>query len=483
MMTTEQEKLIQEPIFQYFHELCQIPRPSFHEEKISAYLLEWAGNQGLEAEQDAAKNVFIRKPATPGYEHAPCIMLQAHMDMVCEKSPEIEHDFDSDSISWQIEGDRINTGGRTTLGADDGIGVAYAMAILTDESLEHPELEVLFTTAEEEDLSGAEHFDASRMRAARLINLDHACDTEILCGSCGGQAAELKIPVVSEPVPAGWISALLSVSGLHGGHSGEDIHRGHGNASTLLARVLLAIEEKAVFKLGPVNGGSFRLAIPRDASAVVCFPKEQWSVFEGIIKEQERQMKGEFASTGGDLSITLEAAKQPRWCTEPDLLLNAALLAPDGIYQMNESLVGLVDTSDNLGEIYLTERELCLVFEIRSARPSLGTYLYQRIGRLAKVLGGTCNTSKGYPSWDFHPKSSFREVASQTYEELFGCESKYLTVHAGLEVGFFSQKKPELDAIAIGPNCWNFHSPTEEMSISSARKIYTFLCGILKNCK
>ena len=146
-MTTEQEKLIQEPIFQYFHELCQIPRPSFHEEKISAYLLEWAGNQGLEAEQDAAKNVFIRKPATPGYEHAPCIMLQAHMDMVCEKSPEIEHGFDSDSIPWQIEGDRINTGGRTTLGADDGIGVAYAMAILTDESLEHPELEVLFTTA------------------------------------------------------------------------------------------------------------------------------------------------------------------------------------------------------------------------------------------------------------------------------------------------------------------------------------------------
>lgn len=275
----------------------------------------------------------------------------------------------------------------------------------------------------------------------------------------------------------------MSVSGLHGGHSGEDIHRGHGNANTLLARALLAIEEKAVLKLGPVNGGSFRLAIPRDASAVVCFPKEQWSVLERIIKEQEREMKGEFAATGGNLSITLEAAEQPHWCTEPDLLLNAALLAPDGIYQMNESLVGLVDTSDNLGEIYLTEKELCLVFEIRSARPSLGTYLYQRIGRLAKVLGGTCNTSKGYPSWDFHPKSSFREVASQTYEELFGCEPKYLTVHAGLEVGFFSQKKPKLDAIAIGPNCWNFHSPTEEMSISSARKIYTFLCGILKNCK
>lgn len=482
-MTSEERNLIQEPIFQYFHELCQTPRPSFHEKKISAYLLKWAKDRGLDAEQDSVNNIFIRKAAAPGYENAPCIMLQAHMDMVCEKAPDVEHDFETDPIQWKIEGDRMTTGGRTTLGADDGIGVAFAMAVLADDNLPHPELEVLFTTAEEEDLSGAERFDASKMKAARLINLDHACDREILCGSCGGQAVELRVPVVSTTVPEGWTSAVLSVAGLQGGHSGEDIHRGHGNANSLLARVLLAIEEKTAYKLGPVTGGSFRLAIPRDACAVICFPDDKKEVIKNVVQTEKKQMQRELSSTGENLHITFKETEMPLWCVEPDLILTTVLLAPDGIYQMNESLEGLVDTSDNMGEIYLTEKELRVIFEIRSARPSLGNYIYQRICRLAKITGGTCETSKGYPSWDFRPQSSLREIASQTYQELFGNEPRYLTVHAGLEVGFLSEKKPDLDAIAIGPDCWNFHSPTEEMSISSARKVYQFLCGILKNCR
>lgn len=482
-MTEEQKQLIQEPVFHWFHELCQIPHPSFREGKISDYLVQWARDRGLEAGQDGVKNVFIRKPASAGYEGAPCVMLQAHMDMVCEKAPDVDHDFDRDPIRWQLEGDRMTTGGRTTLGADDGIGMAYALAVLDDDGLPHPELEVLFTTAEEEDMSGAAGFDAVRMRASRLINLDHACEREILCGSCGGQAVDLKVPVDSGPVPDGWTACSLSVSGLNGGHSGEDIHRGHGNANSLLVRVLLAFEERTAFRLGPVTGGSFRLAIPRDASAVVCFPAEQKEALERIVRELEREMARELSATGGNLSITLTPIQTPDWCADPGPLLTAALLAPDGIYQMNETLVGLVDTSDNMGEIYLTEKQLHLVFEIRSARPSLGHYLYQRMCRLAQVLGGACEASKSYPSWDFQPNSPLREIAGEAYRSLFGGEPGYLTVHAGLEVGYLCQKKPGLDAISIGPNCKNFHSPSEEMSVSSARRVYQFLCDILERCR
>ena len=483
-MTDEQETLLKEPVFRYFHEICQVPRPSMREGQISDYLLRWALDRGLEAQKDGAKNVLIHKPAAPGYENAPCVMLQAHMDMVCEKAPGVEHDFDRDPIVWQIDGDRISTGGRTTLGADDGIGVAFALAVLADKELPHPELEVLFTTAEEEDFSGAANFDTGKMRADRIINLDHACDREILCGSCGGMAVELNVPVASGPVPAGWEARRLTVSGLQGGHSGEDIHRGHGNASTLLVRVLLAFEEAGLsYRLGPVVGGSFRLAIPRDAYGVVCFPGEQAETMERIVEEQKKIMKEELSVTGANLDLRFESAPVPAWCAEGGSLVTAAILVPDGIYQMNETLVGLVDTSDNVGELYLEENQLRMVAEIRSARPSLGNYLFQRMCRVAKLLGGTCESSKAYPSWEFHPRSQFREIAGQVYRELFGSDPTYLTVHAGLEVGFLSEKKSRLDAIAIGPDCWNFHSPTEQLSISSARKVYQFLCQILKQCR
>lgn len=200
-MNAEQERLLQEPVFRHFHTLCQIPHPSFREEQISRYLFDWACERGLEAHRDAHRNVLIRKPAAAEYENAPGVMLQAHMDMVCEKASGAAHDFETDPIRWQIEGDRINTNGRTTLGADDGIGVALALSVLEDDSLPHPALEVLFTTAEEEDFSGAAGFDTAAMRSKYLINLDHCCDREFLCGSCGGQAAELKVPVESGAVP------------------------------------------------------------------------------------------------------------------------------------------------------------------------------------------------------------------------------------------------------------------------------------------
>ena len=482
-MSAATEALCNHPVFRFFRVISDIPRPSKHEEQISQFLFRWARERGLEAEQDEKLNILIRKPATPGYEGAPGIMLQAHMDMVCEKAPEAEHDFMKDPIHWELDGDILSTGRRTTLGADDGIGVAMAMAVLDDDTLSHPALEVLFTTAEEDDFSGAEHFDVSKMTATRLINLDHANEKQILCGSCGGISAELTVPIASGPVPEGWSAFELAVDGLHGGHSGEDIHRGHGNATTLLARVLLALSQSGEMKLGPVKGGTFRLAIPREAKAVVCIPQEREQELTALVAQQQETMRRELSATGDKITVQARPTQNPEWCSQPDRFLAALLLAPDDIYQMNETLVGLVDTSDNMGECYLDQNGLRLVFEVRSARDSLADYLCQRIQQLALLLNGQCQTDCRYPSWDFQPDSPLRQAAEQVYVRQFGHVPEYLTVHAGLEVGLFSQYKPDLDAIAIGPDCWNFHSPSEQVSVSSTQRVYDLLRGILTECR
>lgn len=471
------QDLLQERVFLHFYQICRIPHGSGNEKALSDYICAWAKELGLEASQDEAHNVLIRKDAFPGYETAPTVMLQAHLDMVCEKCPGIDHDFKSDPIQWVIGEDTISTGGRTTLGADDGIGVALAMAVLEDDSLPHPPLEVLFTTMEEEDLSGAERFDAAGMCASLLINLDHVNEKEIICGSCGGMQTDLHIPVESGPVPPGWTPYLLSVSGLKGGHSGDDIHRGRGNANILLARLLMAVEEFC--RLGPIKGGSFRLAIPREAEAVIWLDPARLRQVRDRLSHLEASFRAELPFTSDHVKVSLIPTDAPTWCVDPGSVLTALTLVPDGIHQMNEVFTGLVDTSDNLGEVYLDSRELRLVLEIRSARESLRTYLFQRMERLAALLGGKCHQSNAYPGWEFHPDSPLRILAGQVYEDFFGQAPSFLTVHAGLEVGHFFASKPGISAVAIGPDCWDFHSPSETVRISSVRRVYGYLCQLL----
>lgn len=474
------EELKQAEVFRNFYQICQIPHGSGNEKPLSDYIVNWAGQLGLRAVQDANYNVLIRKPASPGFEQAPAVMLQAHLDMVCEKADGIQHDFMKDPIHWVVEGDELSTGGRTTLGADDGIGVALAMSVLEDKELRHPPLEVLFTVMEEEDLSGAERFDTSAMKASYLINLDHVCDREILCGSCGGMEADVQIPVTSEAPPAGWTAYRLSVSGLKGGHSGEDIHRGRGNANIFLARLLLALESSGEFRLGEIKGGSFRLAIPREASAVVWMDPKQANDAQSVLRDMEKKFRRELALTADNVAVTLEPAQAEPWCVEPGKVIDAMILMPDGIAQMNEALTGLVDTSDNLGEVYLDGHTLHMVTEIRSAQESLRDYLFQKMEHLAARFQGSCSWSSAYPSWTFCPNSKLRKLCDQVYFQDHGEHPEFLTVHAGLEVGHFFKGRPDLDAVAIGPNCRDFHSPSETLSISSVEKSFTFLCHILE---
>ena len=482
-MTTEIQALREHQVFRHFYEICQIPHGSGNEKGISDYLLNWARGLGLEAEQDETLNVLIRKPASPGREDHPGIMLQSHMDMVCEKAAGVDHDFAKDPIQWVVDGDTLSTGGRTTLGADDGIGVALAMAILADDQLSHPALEVLFTVMEEDDFSGAENFDISRMRSAYLINLDHTVDHEIICGSCGGIRVDFWLSPQQESIPQDWVAYRLSVAGLKGGHSGEDIHRGRGSATLFLARLLMALEDCCQFRLGSLRGGSFRLAIPRDAEAVVALHPDDIPAASEALAKLEAELRGELSVTGPGVEFSFERTEPAGSWVRPEGVLSAITLLPDGICQMNESLTGLVDTSDNLGEVYLTDGELHCIIEVRSARNSLRTYLFQRAQRLAKLLGGRCEASHAYPSWTFHPDSKLRRLCVDTYRDLYGMEPTILTVHAGLEVGYFSDRRPELDAISIGPNCRDFHSPTEALQISSVNKSYEYLCGILTSVR
>ena len=482
-MGCSKEELLNERVFNHFYQICQIPHPSGGEKALSDFILNWALKLGLDARQDSVNNVFIRKPATPGYESAPAVMLQAHIDMVCEKNDKSAHDFTKDPVSWVIDGDIISTGGQTTLGADDGIGVSYAMAVLEDQELEHPALEVLFTVAEESDFTGAENFDMSWMKAEYLINLDHACDREILSGSCGGMDAEVSLPVQPEELKEDWRTYNVMISGLKGGHSGEDIHRGHGNANSLLGRFLAEAQKRFTYGISAIKGGTYRLAIPREARADLSLAVSDYPKLEELAQELESVFRGELQETSSSLKITVGEVTVAKTQVAPDSIVTLLLLAPDGICQMNEVLTGLVDTSDNLGELHMDDTKFRMVFEIRSAQDSLKYYIYKKIERLAALVGAECKTEVEYASWHFRAQSPLRETAVEVYRKLYDSEPSILTVHAGLEVGCFFEARPTLDAIALGPDCWNFHSPSEMVSISSTRKTYQFLCSILKELK
>lgn len=474
-------ELLQDRVFRIFHEISQIPHGSANEEKISLFLVDWAKKRNLFVMQDEYNNVLMRKKASTGYEQAPGILLQAHMDMVCEKVPESSHDFTKDPISWVIEGDYVTTGGETTLGADDGIGMALAMAVLEEDTWKHPAIEVLFTVMEEEDLSGAIRFDTSHLQSCALINLDNVNDQEIVCGSCGGEAVEVELPADCSEVPGDWVLYRLEAKGLKGGHSGEDIHKGRGNANRILARVWLELNRQIKFKICSLNGGSFRLAIPREALCVIALPKELITNAAEIIHNLEEDLRIEYQSAGAQFSLCFTPCEDTyHKAYDIQKLISLILFSPDGIWEMNADMENLVNSSDNLGEMYLEEKGYRVVYEIRAAHNSSRNHIAHVIERLAHTLGGTCKVHSAYPSWSYRSQSPLREAAVKVFEAANGCSPKVFCVHAGLEVGCFFATKPEMDAISIGPNCYGLHSPEEKVSISSTRKVYGMLQSLLE---
>lgn len=481
------EELLRHPVFRHFARICQIPHPSFKEKALSDALFQWAREKGYAVRQDEWNNVLLRKPASPGYENRPGVMLQAHLDMVCQKAKGVEHDFLQDPIHLELEGDILSTGGRTTLGADDGIGVALALALLEDGSFAHPELEVLLTTAEEEDLSGAQNVDASDFRSHYLVNIDNAVERHSVTGSCGGFGVNFHLPVTWEAVPEGARFFHLKVEGLQGGHSGEDIHRGRGNANIFLIRMLLSARKEMPLRLSSLHGGTFRLAIPRDGEAVVLVPRGKEEAFLQAVNAAAEDLRREYKAVATNLKISVEETQGPdnglvvsREVT--DKFIQVLVLSPNGISEMNAAVPGVVQSSDNLGEIRL-EREqnrLVVVYEIRTSFRSKAEYIWDKIHLLAQMVGGICEKFAAYPGWPHDPDSRLTPLVQQVYEETFGEKMDATPIHSGLECGCLIEKKPDLDAISLGPDCWDLHSPQERLSVKSTIRMYEFLKKLLE---
>ena len=471
------DQLITDPVFCHFYQICQIPHGSGNEQALADHIVRWAQSLGLSARRDTAGNVFIRRQSAEAGR--PTVLLQAHLDMVCVDSAAHRHDFQNDPIPWTITGDLLSTGGLTSLGADDGIGVALAMSVLALDRTDFPNLEALFTVKEEADMGGALGFDPRMSEADLLINLDHTDEHEILCGSCGGMRADFRLPVPRVPVPEGWCFTRVSVRGLTGGHSGEDIHRGRGNAIVLLSRLIDALRQTGEIGVCGMHGGIMRLAIPTEAEAVLCCAPETEKKIKECINAAAETLRREFAVSGKTLSIEAEPWEGRNTCVMAEEVLPALILCPDGIFQMNEALEGMVDTSDNLGVAQLTDDALVLTLEIRSAAESLRVFLYRKLEYLAQLLGGTCRFSEEYPGWICDFDSPLTRLACEIHHQRYGFDPKLMTIHAGLEPGCLKQARPDLDAIAIGPNLFNLHTVDESLSICSVKRFYLYLQDLL----
>ncbi len=474
-------------VFKEFKELSKVPRPSSHEEKVVEYLYNWALDNNIYVIKDDYRNVFMKKPASTGYESYSPICLQAHTDMVCEAADGFEHDFFNDPIEMFVDGDIVSTHGQTTLGADNGLGISAILAILKDDNLKHPEIEAVFTSGEEEDFYGADNFDINNIKANYLLNLDNSDDNKITCGSAGGVTVKaMKELDYIELSKEDYISYRVKISGLTGGHSGGDIHRGRGNSNIILFRLLDKFRELDYYLLD-INGGTFRLAIPRESSVDIVINKSNINLFEKIADEFLSNIIEEFPGYADKLKLELLRIEEDRYKainkSISESMINYVLLSPVDIQMMSNSFQGLVDASCNLGEIYIKDSNLIIISDIRASYDSQREFVLRKLILLSDILNFEKKVYGYYYNWKYNPHSKLRNLAKEIYSKNNSKEPIITTVHAGLEGGFFSNKKPNIDIISIGATSWNFHSPNESFSLSSLERFYNNLVEILEFAK
>lgn len=478
------EALMKNRTLFHFHELCQIPRESGKEEKVSNFIREWAETSGFETMQDGLFNLVIKKPGQGRNKDSEPLLLQAHLDMVCVKAPESEHDFEQDGIDWNIEGDWICSSSQTSLGADCGIGAALIMAVLEDRSLSHPPLEVLFTVCEETDMSGAWKIEPEYFAARRMINLDVSPDDKLLVGSCGGMALEVEVPLERESKDLHAEPLWLELGGLTGGHSGADIHRGRGNAITLVLGLLRRLQsEKMDFSLVELSGGNSRLAIPRDARAMVLCNAGSIGRIEEICDKYFEELQEAYEAGDPGLYLRIEKGKKSRYRAIKqesfERLLCAGWLLPVGIQEMSSELPGRVESSSNLGIAKTGEDGIIYIEEIRSIYPCTRRRIAAKGSLIAEMVGGRANIHSEYPEWRYRAHSSLRKTVLDTYRRRYQAEMETFTSHAGNEIGILSKRLGLEDAVAMGPSRYDYHTSKERLSISSSIKFEEFLKEIL----
>ncbi len=472
-------------VFDIFAEICKVPRPSKHEERISKWLQDFAAAHGIECVVDEAMNVIMRVPATPGYENHEGVILQAHMDMVCEKNGDVQHDFMTDPIETYVDGEWLKAKG-TTLGADNGIGISMALAAITDPELQHPAIECLFTVDEETGLTGAMKLQDGMLQSKRLINLDSEDDGQIFIGCAGGIDTLAKMHYKGErlEVKGERLAIRLSVSGLLGGHSGDDINKGRANSNQLIVWFLARIWPQTEVQLASINGGNLRNAIAREAQAVIAVPMEykeqiriEWNHFVA-------QMEGVFGEVEKDMRLELETCEMPETFIPADKayrLIMALCECPHGMIAMSKEMPGLVETSTNLASIKMRDGYIEVNTSQRSSIEASKHHLKWAVEQALSLACDEVTHGDGYPGWAPNPNSPLLEVVKKAYENLFKAEPKVLAIHAGLECGLFLEKYPYLDMISIGPQMVGVHSPQERLSIPSTDKCYQWLCQTLKS--
>lgn len=471
-------------LWNYFHDITQIPRPSKKEEKVIAFLENFSKTHQLDYKKDKSGNILISKPATPGYEKSKTVILQAHMDMVCEKNSDVSFDFDADAIQYYIDGDWVKARG-TTLGGDNGIGMAMMLAVLTSDELQHPAIECLFTVDEETGLTGAFALENNFLKGEVLINLDSEDDGVIFIGCAGGIDTTATLPYTEEPVPADYFAFKVSVKGLKGGHSGDDINKGLGNANKILNRYLWTVNKQTDLRLHSFDGGNLRNAIPREANALVSVPYSEKENVRVLLNQFIAEIELELSETEPTIQITLESEQLPTTAVDKktsDALLNALYACPHGVIAMSRDMPGLVETSTNLASIKMKPGNNILI--TTSQRSSIESSKYDIANQVEAALtlaGATATHGDGYPGWKPNLKSDVLTIAQTAYKTLFTEAPGIRAIHAGLECGLFLEKYPHLDMISIGPQMYGVHSPDERLSISSTQKCWKWLVEILKN--
>jgi aminoacyl-histidine dipeptidase len=471
-------------VWAYFEEITRVPRPSNKEEKIITYLREFAESKGLNYKSDKAGNLLIFKPATPGFEHLPTVVLQSHVDMVCEKNSDTVHNFETDPIQTVVDGEWLKAKG-TTLGADNGIGVAAQLGVLASSDIQHGAVECLFTVAEETGLNGAFGLEKDFFSGKVLLNLDSEEESEVFIGCAGGIDSTVIFPYKKMAAQKDLFYFHVAISKLKGGHSGDDIDKGYANANQLLARLLWNLNEKFGLILAEISGGNLHNAIPREAKAFAAVPFQYREPLRIELNHFLADIEDEYKTTEPNLRIDLESDSAPEFCmdkSDSDKLISALYSCPNGVQAMSHAIPGLVETSTNLASVrMLPDQTIKVVTSQRSSVESAKYDIAHKVESIFKLIGATVTHGDGYPGWAPNTDSPILKVAVDTHKELFGFEPKIKAIHAGLECGLFLKKYPGLDMVSFGPTLRGVHSPDERIHIPSVDSFWKHLLAILKN--
>lgn len=470
-------------VWNHFEDLNAVPRPSKKEERIRQFMVDFGQGLGLETLVDKIGNVIIKKPATAGMENRETVILQTHIDMVHQKNATTQFDFLTQGIQSYIDGDWVKAKG-TTLGADNGMGVAAAMALLSLSNIAHPALEALFTIDEETGMTGAKELDGSKLSGKILLNLDTEDDDEFSVGCAGGIDTNTSYKYKEENVPADYLALTLNLNGLKGGHSGMDIILGRGNANLLMNRILYAISQKAKIRIAELTGGSLRNAIPRESVAVIVMPKSSKNDVVAIAQTYLKTIQTEYYQTEPDVKLEISDAELPaKMIAEEDQtkIIRAIYTTPNGVWKMSESIPGLVETSSSLAKVILKQGEFITQSLQRSMVESGKEDIANAIRLTYELIGAEVVQGGDYPGWAPNPNSKILKVLEKEYLTLFNEQPKVKACHAGLECGILGEHLPECDMVSFGPTIRNPHSPDEKVNIKSVQKFWTFLTKVIEN--